>query len=232
MDGQINAVAYDVLLQLLPGGSAGPWYDTYTAPTIGTYGILDDLNGLTASIESGAAILAQTVNAFYQRCPRSAVLLDGYSSGAAAVKEAYLNQLNQSTTDRRRTLVLLMGDPLFDGHDPADFPGTSYAQSDNGILAQKPFAFRPQLFPQPYAQANMADVCLSGDPICNWPGLLSPYSVAGVSYLAAHVNTHINGYEATGPPGSTVSYTYYYPGLAAKWIGQRYRQMVSSGLVF
>jgi hypothetical protein len=228
MDGQINAVAYGILASALPGGAAGPWYDPYTAPTVGTYGVFNSLNGLKTSIESGAADLAQTVNAFYQRCPRSAVLLDGYSAGAAAIKEAYLNQLNPGAADRGRTIVVLMGDPLFNGHDAADFPGTNYAQSDNGILAQWPFAFRPQLFPQTYAGPNIADVCLSGDPICNWPGWIgTPYSPQGLGYLALHANTHINGYVTTGPPGST----YYWPGLATKWAGQRYRQLVSVGAV-
>lgn len=227
-DGQINAVGFKVLAEALPGGAAGPWYDPYTAPTIGTFGVFSGLNGLTASIEAGAADLAQTVNAFYQRCPRSAVLLDGYSSGAAAIKEAYLNRLNPSAADRGRTIVVLMGDPLFNGHDAADFPGTHYAQSDNGILAQWPFAFRPQLFPQAYAGADIADVCLSGDPLCNWPwSIVSPYSLQGIGYLAVHTLTHINGYKTTGPPGST----YYFPGLAAQWAGQRYRQMVSAGMV-
>ena len=228
-DDLIDAVAYLTLVQALPGGAAGPWYDPYTAPTIGTYGKQLSLPGLTASIEAGAVDLAQTVNAFYHRCPRSAVLLDGYSSGAAAIKEAYLNQLNPSAADRSRTIVVLMGDPLFSGHDAADFPGTNYAQSDNGVLAQWPLGFRPQVFPQTYAGRNMADVCLSGDPICNWPGWIgSPYSPQGAIYFGAHINTHINGYHTTGPSGSWN----YFPWLATQWAGQRYRQMVSAGMVF
>ena len=227
-DGQINAVAYDILVKALPGGAAGPWYDTYIAPTEATFGILSGLNGLRASIDSGAVDLAQTVNAFYHRCPRSAVLLDGYSAGAAAIKEAYFNWLNPSAADRSRTILVLMGDPLFDGQDPADFPGTNYAKSDNGILTQSPFAAGPQAFPQPYAGQDMADVCLPGDPICNWPWSIgNPYSAAGAIYIEQHKDTHINGYETTGPSGSM----YYWPGLAAQWAGNRYRQMVSAGIV-
>lgn len=227
MDGQINAVAYGMLVQALPGGSAGPWYDPYTAPTVATYGISSGLNGLTAAIDSGAVDLAQTVNAFYHRCPRSAVLLDGYSAGAAAVKQAYLNWLNPSAADRGRTILVLMGDPLFNGRDAADFPGTNYAKSDDGILTQASPSFQPQLFPQAYAGPDMADVCLSGDPICDWPVGISPYSKLGIAYLAVHVLTHINGYETTGPSGSL----YYWPGLAVHWAGQRYRQMISAGIV-
>jgi hypothetical protein len=129
-DGQINAVASKVSAEALPGGVAGPWYDPYTAPTVATFGIFSRLNGLTASIEAGAADLASEVNAFYQNCPESAVLLDGYSAGAAAIKEAYLNRLNPSAADRRRTIVVLMGNPLFNGRDAGDFPGTNYARSD------------------------------------------------------------------------------------------------------
>jgi len=155
-----------------------------------------DLGVYTKSVELGAHAAAAELERVSRTCPRTGVIVAGYSQGAQAMVEAVLS----ATPSARRSIVaaVFFGNTYFNSADTADDYG-SYLPGLDGYLvsggnaktdaaASAATAGSPAAgsttkasagWREKFDGAPIFDYCHNGDPIC---GLVDERTVDGVAY--------------------------------------------------
>lgn len=155
-----------------------------------------DLSVYSKSVELGAHAAAAELERVSRACPRTGVIVAGYSQGAQAMVEAVLS----ATPSARRSIVaaVFFGNTYFNSADTADDYGTylpgldgylvsgSTAKTDAAASATagttSATGSRTKSGSDWHAKfdgAPIFDYCHNGDPIC---GLVDERTVGGVAY--------------------------------------------------
>jgi hypothetical protein len=117
----------------------------------------------TNSELKGATNLDDAFHRFITQCPKTYVVVAGYSQGADAVGDAF-GWLN-SAEKKHIAAVVMFGDPVFNPRQPSADHG-DYSSNLSGILV-KVFREKPRVFLG--VQNNLfLNFCTRGDPVCNF----------------------------------------------------------------
>jgi hypothetical protein len=158
-----------------------------------------------ASVVTGAASLGGRLIPFLARDLSTCIVLVGYSQGAWAIGDALLtgNPMVDERVLARVSGVVLFGDPRLD-------PTSDVAQGD----LDRPGVLRDPLVPPSVrlptqglyfdGADQVRSYCSSGDPVCNFKGLLDPDSLdcgpppLGNPVICGHLDYGENGYLGAG----------------------------------
>ncbi|GAA4169062.1 hypothetical protein GCM10022287_05140 [Gryllotalpicola koreensis] len=168
-----------------------------------------DLGGYTKSVELGAHAAAAELDRLSRSCPRTGVIISGYSQGAQAMVEAVLS----ATPSARKSIVaaVFFGNTYFDSSDAAGDYG-SFAPGLDGYLVHSG-ANGSSDWAGEFHGAPIFDYCHDGDPIC---GLVDDREIGGRNYPVrdfAHI-VEATGDES-GDPNILVNHTTYQRGDTA-----------------
>ncbi|GAA4162222.1 hypothetical protein GCM10022286_20910 [Gryllotalpicola daejeonensis] len=147
-----------------------------------------DLSVYSKSVELGAHAAAAELDRVSRDCPRTGVIMAGYSQGAQAIVEAVLS----ATPNARRALLaaVFLGNTYFNSRDTNDDYG-SFAPGLDGYLVGNSHGVTDATqaaasttsgdadWASKFGQAAIFDYCHDGDPIC---GLVDERTVDGTSY--------------------------------------------------
>jgi hypothetical protein len=136
------------------------------------------LGAYHASVEDGEKWLAAAIANEIANCPRTRLLLTGYSQGAQVTADVYQRHL--SALERTHILgVALFGDPYF---DPADATAdrSTYLHSKAGILGDRPTFGRAR---------HVVSYCHRFDPVCQRSTVVE---------IALHRLTQHENYKSAG----------------------------------
>jgi hypothetical protein len=150
------------LATLVPGLSATPI--DYPAVPVGYTGILYYKNTYKNSVAAGENALQTALIVFRSKCPRTYVMLAGYSQGAQVAGD-----VADTLTKAQRAhiaAVALFGDPRFNPRQTqVDVSGLGYNPKLEGIYQ---FANKQMRQVPPDLVPRLHSYCLEGDPICNY----------------------------------------------------------------
>ncbi len=114
------------------------------------------------SVSEGSYALEAFLVRFMRDCPRTYVILGGYSQGAHVVSEVVDHHLSSDQL-RRIAGVALFGDPMFNPEQPKKVNDGTYDKKLSGIAVA--------LYQERVVDESMTDrvrsYCLYGDPVCN-----------------------------------------------------------------
>lgn len=156
-----------------------------------------------ASVVTGAASLGGKLVPFLARDLSTCLVLVGYSQGAWAIGDALLtaNSVIDERVLARLSGVVLFGDPRLD-------PTSDAAQGDldrPGVLRDPIVPSHTRLPTQDRyfdGSDRVRSYCSSGDPVCNFKGLLDPDSLdcgpLGSPNICGHLDYGENGYLGAG----------------------------------
>lgn len=129
---------------------------------------VDQFGGFLASMNTGAANTQGDVEIVLKACPKTRLVLAGYSQGASAVHRAL-----QRLGDRKQiTAAALIADPDRIPNDTARNLGTAprsqgMAQASAMVSGANPAPLAPRV------GARTLSICTAGDPVCQWTGDLA-----------------------------------------------------------